>query len=118
MDKSASSDIERLKQASEAIDLILRFAAGKAEIDFLHDPMRSSSVLYQFIVIGEAIRNMDPELLDKYPYPWHLPRSFRNYIVHEYFGINLRQVYKTVTDLLPELKKLIDHMIENEELYL
>ena len=54
------------------------------------------------------------EQIIKYPYPWHLPRSFRNYIAHEYFGINLSQVYKTVTDLLPDFKILIDRMFEME----
>ena len=55
------------------------------------------------------------ELLRKYPYPWHLPRSFRNYIAHEYFGINLKQVFKTITELLPEFKRMIDQIIESEE---
>jgi len=57
---------------------------------------------------------VDPELLGKYPYPWHLPRSFRNFAAHEYFGLNLKRVYKTITDLLPEFKILIDRMINKE----
>jgi uncharacterized protein with HEPN domain len=112
MDKPGSFDIERLTHISDAIDLILKFIDGKSETDFLNDQMLSSSVLYQFIIIGEAIRNVDPGLLSKYQYPWHLPKSFRNYIAHKYFGINLKQVYKTITDLLPEFKILIDRMIE------
>jgi uncharacterized protein with HEPN domain len=108
------SGIERLQDISDAIDLILKFCHGKSEIDFIEDKMLSSSVLYQFIIIGEAIRNVDPVLLGKYEYPWHLPRSFRNYAAHEYFEINLKQVYKTITDLLPEFKILIDRMIEEE----
>jgi uncharacterized protein with HEPN domain len=114
MDKYGLSDIERLQHISDAADLILTFCKGKNETDFSKDRMLSSSVLYQFIIIGEAIRYVDPELLGKYPYPWHLPRSFRNFTAHEYFGINLKQVYKTITDLLPEFKTLIDQMIVNE----
>jgi uncharacterized protein with HEPN domain len=114
MDKYGLSGIERLQDISDAIDLILEFCKGKSEDDFVEDKMLSSSVLYQFIIIGEAIRNMDPVLLGKYQYPWHLPRSFRNYAAHEYFEINLKLVYKTITNLLPEFKTLIDQMIENE----
>jgi uncharacterized protein with HEPN domain len=114
MDKSGPADLDRLRHISEAIDQILTFCKGRSEADFLNDSMLSSSVLYQFIVIGEAIRNVNPEMLEKYPYPWHLPRSFRNYVVHEYFGINLKQVYRTVTDLLPGFRTIIDHMIEND----
>jgi uncharacterized protein with HEPN domain len=114
MDKDELSDIERLRHISNAADLILTFCEGKSEADFLDDQMLSSSVLYQFIIIGETIRYVSPELLGKYRYPWHLPRSFRNYVAHEYFGINLIQVYKTITGLLPGFKVLIDQMIEKE----
>lgn len=115
MAKHGLSDIERLEHISEAVGLIREFCKGKEESDFLDDPMLSSSVLYQFLVIGEAIRYIDPELLGKYPYPWHLPRSFRNYIAHEYFGINLKQVFKTIIELLPEFKRMIDQIIESEK---
>jgi uncharacterized protein with HEPN domain len=114
MDKYGLHDIERLRHISEAVDLILSFCEGKNETDFLSDQMLNSSVLYQFIIIGEAISRIDPEILKKYQYPWHLPKSFRNYIAHKYFGINLKQVFKTITVLLPEFKILIDRMIEEE----
>lgn len=114
MDKYGVSDTERLKHISEAVDLILAFCEGKSESDFLDDQMLSSSILYQFIIIGEAIRYVDQNLLEKYRYPWHLPRSFRNYVTHEYFGINLKQVYGTIKELLPDFKVLIDEMIEKE----
>jgi uncharacterized protein with HEPN domain len=114
MGKDGLSELERLRHISDAVDLILTFCEGKSEADFLDNQMLSSSVLYQFIIIGEAIRFVDPELLAKYPYPWHLPKFFRNYAAHEYFGINLKQVYKTITDLLPEFKTLINQMIVKE----
>ncbi len=114
MDRHGISDIERLQHISDAVGLILVFCKGKSEADFSEDRMLASSVLYQFIIIGEAIRYIDAELLGKYQYPWHLPRSFRNYAAHEYFGINLKQVYKTIKQLLPEFKKVIDEMIEKE----
>ena len=114
MDKYGLSDIERLKHISDAAGLIFYFCEGKKESDFITDKMLNSSVLYQFIIIGEAIRSVDPDLLARYHYPWHLPRSFRNYLAHEYFGINLKQVFKTITDLLPEFKRIIDQIIEDE----
>jgi uncharacterized protein with HEPN domain len=115
MDEYGFSSIERLGHISEAIGRIIQFCEGRGESDFLGDQMLSSSVLYQFLIIGEAIQYVDRDILKKNPYSWHLPRSFRNYIAHEYFGINLRQVYKTVTDLLPDFKILIDRMIELEK---
>jgi len=112
MVKYGLSDVERLRHISEAVDAILSFCEGKTEMDFLRDNMLNSSVLYQFIIIGEAIRHVNPDLLEKYDYPWHLPRSFRNYVAHEYFGVNLKQVYKTIIDLLPDFKLLVDRIIQ------
>ncbi len=115
MDEPGLSSVERLQNISKAVKQVRRFCDGKTESDFLADDMLSSSVLYQFLIIGEAIQFVDHEILKKYPYPWHLPRSFRNYIAHEYFGINLRQIFKTVEVLLPEFETLIDKMIEQEK---
>ncbi len=114
MDKYGLTSLERLQHISEAIEKIILFCKGKNERNFLTDPMLNSSILYQFIIIGEAIQYVDQDILKTYPYQWHLPRSFRNYIAHEYFGINLSQVYKTITELLPDFKILIDHIIEKE----
>jgi uncharacterized protein with HEPN domain len=109
------ANIERLRHISSAAGLILEFMAGKSPQDFMADQMLSSSVLYQFLIIGEATRFLDPKILEAYDYPWHLPRSFRNYIAHEYFEINLNQVYNTVRDILPVFKVLIDRMIGDIE---
>ncbi len=113
MGKDGFTSLERLKHVSLAVDHILQYCKGKSETDFLADHLLSSAVLYQFLVIGEAIQFIDNDILNEYPYPWHLPRSFRNYIAHEYFGINLKQVYKTATIILPEFKLLVDTMIAN-----
>ncbi len=114
MDDPGLTSIERLKHIEEAISKIEKFCQDIDEQNFLEDEQVNSSVLYQFIVIGEAVRFVNPEILKKYPYAWHLPRSFRNYVAHEYFGINLKQVYKTVKDTLPEFKGVIQNIIESE----
>jgi uncharacterized protein with HEPN domain len=115
MDEYGLSSIDRLEHISKAGHKILKFCEGKNESDFLLDDMLQSSVIYQFLIIGEAIQFVEQEILKKNNYPWHLPRSFRNYIAHEYFGINLRRVYKTITDMLPGFITLIDDMIRNEK---
>lgn len=114
MDKYGFTSVERLRHIKDAIEKIETYCKGIEEERFMEDDLINGSVLYQFIIIGEAIQYVDYEMLERYPYTWHLPRSFRNYIAHEYFGINLKQVYKTVKDILPELKSLIEMMITKE----
>ena len=70
--------------------------------------------MFQFAIIGEAIVHIDQELLSKYPYAWHHVRSFRNFIVHEYHAIENWIIWETVKNDLPELKLVIDKILDDE----
>ena len=112
MDKNIPTSGDRVKHISEACKRIMEFCKDINEQEFIKDEMLNSAVLFQFLIIGEAIRHVDTDILKKYPYQWHLPRSFRNYAAHEYFGINLSQVYKTAKELVPDFKTLIDIILK------
>ncbi len=104
---------ERLVHIRSAILHIKSFVKDKSLDDFLSDVIRQNAVLYKFIIIGEAIDHVDNSILNKYPYPWYIPRSFRNFIAHEYHKINLESVYNAANDL-DELLKTIDMIISKE----
>ena len=75
-----------------------------------------SAVQFQFLVIGEAVRHIDDMILDKYDYPWHIPRSFRNFIIHAYHGIKLERIYYATQDLdalESTMKKIRDNEFRN-----
>jgi uncharacterized protein with HEPN domain len=95
---------ERVEHILEAIRLIKEFVAGIDEVTFLSDIKVQSAVKYQFLIIGEALRNVDDDVLAKYNYPWHIPRSFRNFIIHVYHGIKMERIYYATQDL-EELEK-------------
>ena len=102
----------RLEHIQEAIEHIKKYTAALTEDDFLSNKMLQDAVLHQFSIIGEAIMYVDDDILEQYDYPWFAVRSFRNYIVHEYFGINLAKVWNTIVYNLPELEKVIILIIQ------
>lgn len=104
---------ERIEHILEAIRLIKSFVAEVDENAFLHDAKIQSAVQYQFLIIGEAIRHVDDSVLAKYQYPWHIPRSFRNFIIHVYHGIKMERVYYAALDL-DELEKQLKAILDNE----
>lgn len=104
---------ERFEHILTAIDRIKEFVANIDEKTFLTDIQIQSAVQFQFLIIGEAIRSVDHDILEKYPYPWHIPRSFRNYIIHEYHGIKMERVYYAIQDL-DELKKQITSILTTQ----
>lgn len=105
---------ERLHHIKHAIQRIGTHTAGLEEASFVKNEVVIDAVLFQFSIIGEAVGYINKDLLTRYPYPWHLVRAFRNYIAHEYFGINLKLVWQTVKQDLPVISTLVNQMIKNE----
>lgn len=104
---------ERLEHIKSAILHIKSFVHQISLSEFMSDLIRQDAVLYQFIIIGEAIRHVDSSILNRYSYPRHVPRSFRNFIAHEYHKIRLESVYNAATDL-DELLKTINQILSKE----
>ena len=105
---------ERLHHIKHAIQRIGTYTVDFEEDSFMNNEVVTDAVLFQFSIVGEAVGYISKDLLAKYPYPCHLVKAFRNYIAHEYFGINLKLVWQTVKQDLPVISSLIDQMIKNE----
>ena len=104
---------ERIEDVIEAISSIRKFIGSVSQDDFLKDIKLQSAVLFQFLIIGEAINKVDRSILDKYTFPWHIPISFRNFIIHGYHGIKLERVFLAVQNL-DELDRVMKLILKNE----
>jgi uncharacterized protein with HEPN domain len=111
MDKIALK--ERIIHIHKAILLIEQFVDNVSEPLFLEDIKLQSAVQYQFLIIGEALKYIDISILERYPYPWHIPRSFRNFIIHEYHGVKIERIFYAANDLLL-LKSKIEMILKQE----
>ena len=105
---------KRLQHIEKAIDTIKRYTESENVETFCEKSLIHDAVLFQFSVIGEAINHIEYEILEKYDYPWHKVRSFRNLIAHEYFNIKLSSVWQTIHADLPGLNDTIHSIIKNE----
>lgn len=104
---------ERLRDIRDAIADIrqhLENADGSAaarESRLLHD-----ALLFQFVVIGEAVKHLAPETRDSAPeIPWTDIAGLRDLIAHEYFRIDMQRVLEIVERDLPPLAQTIDRML-------
>ena len=83
--------------------------------DFEKDTTLVKAVLYNFIIIGEATRNIPTEIKSRYPQiPWRLMSDMRNVVAHEYFQIDTTRVWATVFTDLPSLIPQLENLLEQE----
>ena len=87
--------------------------------DFQRDDKTIDAVIRNLIIIGEAARHIPDEVSSKYPnIPWRIMGDMRNFAVHEYWGVEMRTIWKTIREdlppLLPELNQVVDS--EKDEL--
>lgn len=104
----------RLLHILEACRAISHYIEGLKREDFINDPKTRDAIIYQLIIIGEAVIRTDHDLLEKYDYPWFKIRAFRNYATHEYFNIETWTVWDVAYIHIPELGKVIEGIIANE----
>ncbi len=66
-----------------------------------------------FEIIGEAVQKLSPEFKARYPtIPWNKIVAMRNKMIHEYFGLKLDVIWKTIQDDLPILKKELEQVLK------
>ena len=73
----------------------------------------ADALLFQFVVIGEAVKNLSSELRDGEPeIPWRDIAGLRDLITHEYFRIDLERVVAVVERDLDPLDVAIRRLLE------
>jgi uncharacterized protein with HEPN domain len=110
---------DRLTDIVQATETIQRRAAGLDVAALAHSEIVRDAVLFQFAVIGEAVRHLPPEIQALAPeIPWAEITATRHYIVHGYWQINYQAMVNTIERDLTLLKiaaaRLID-VIENSD---
>jgi len=81
---------------------------------FDKDTAIQDALIKQIEIIGEATRKISEGFKKDYPgVPWKKMVGMRDKLVHDYMGVDLEAVWKTAVEDIPELKKLIEKVLEN-----
>jgi uncharacterized protein with HEPN domain len=98
----------RVNDILESIDKIERYTQDMDFSGWLEDEKSVDAVIRNIEVIGEASSHLPDEVLQRYKdIPWRLMKGIRNILAHEYFGVDLEIIWKTVKEDLPAIKKLL-----------
>lgn len=99
-----------------AITTIFEFTDGYSFERFESDLKTRQAVERNFEIIGEAVSRLPQEYRNGHPHiEWRIIKDFRNFIIHDYFGVNHQIIWNTIQFRLPELLFLINELKQKEE---
>lgn len=104
-----------LLDIAKAARAVLTFMQGLQKEQFLEDFKTQSAVLYQLIVIGEAVKRLSFELRQQHPeIPWAPMAGMRDHLIHGYDVVDWDEVWRTATRDVPNLLNQMETFLPKE----
>lgn len=111
--KTALGNRVRLLHILNAIEHIEDFIRDKTKQSLYDDVMFRSAVERQLEIIGEAANRLSADVkAERNDVEWQNIVGFRNFIIHEYFGVDLELVWDIVANKLEPLKEAVVDLID------
>jgi uncharacterized protein with HEPN domain len=105
--------VDYLKDILDSIEKAEQFAEGMDFMSFSTDTKTLFAVIRALEIIGEASKKIpEPVKLRNPELPWREIAGIRDILIHEYFGLNTKVIWKTLTEDLPKVKPYFILMLE------
>jgi len=98
----------------DAIEKSESFVKGIKFEAFEKDAKTMFAVIRAFEIMGEAVKKIPSSVRQKNKkIPWKEIAGMRDKLVHEYFGVKPRVVWKTIKEDLPKVKPYFQAMLKD-----
>jgi uncharacterized protein with HEPN domain len=109
------NDLVRLRHMLDACREALSFVRNRKQGDLATDRMLLLSPVKEIEIVGEAAAQVSDACRRDLPeIPWEDITGMRNRLVHAYFDIDARIVWRTVLDDLPRLLLTLEKAVSEE----
>jgi len=103
-----------LQHIFNSITLIEEYAKGVSEETFRADIGLQDKLVHRVGIIGEAAKNISDDFRVQHPQiPWRKITGTRDYLIHEYFRIDLNLLWEIVQKEIPDLKEKISVLLKD-----
>ena len=112
--KAKRSAVQYLEDIRDAMQEAENFVRGLTFEQFAADKRTNYAVVRALEIIGEAAKHVPPTIRKRYAeLPWREMAGTRDKITHEYFGVDLAIVWKTVKKEIPRTRPLVEQALRD-----
>lgn len=103
----------RVEDMLAGLDRIARYVEGLDEAAFRADELRRDAVLHNLMRVGETVNYLPEQVRFLHPdVPWAELRQVRHLIAHDYFGVDVGLLWRTVTVELPTVRAALRGVLD------
>lgn len=109
----AHVDIVYIRHILDALKRIAEYIEGIDESEFYRNNLLQDGVIRQLEIIGEAAKQISQDTRTENKHiPWKDIAGMRDKLIHEYFGVDVEQVWLTAKQDAPVLRFEIAGILE------
>lgn len=101
----SEKDRNNLLNIMESIEKILIYLTNIDTLEKFNEDVKTvDAVLMNLIVVGESVSKMSNDFKEIYnEIDWKNIKGFRNIAVHDYFGVDIEEVWQILKNHIPRL---------------
>jgi uncharacterized protein with HEPN domain len=106
-----TADANYLKHILQAIQRIEEYTSVGRERFFRENHWQDATIR-QLEIVGEAVKRLSPEVRSQSPATsWKDIAGMRDFLIHDYFGVDLETVWETSQRDIPELRSIVERLL-------
>ncbi len=101
----------------ECIAAVEEYTKDLSEEEFETNQLVIDAVFRNLVIVGDAARHVPREIQERHPeIPWAEIRGARNIMIHEYHGVDLGIIWRSVQERLPTMVPMLKDILAQEAL--
>ena len=110
-------DIRILQLIKEHCSSIEEVVSNLTEEEFLKDKVKSNSVCFDILQIGELTKSFTDTFLSKYDgMPWKDIKGMRDWVAHGYHNIEITRIWQTAKKDIPSLCNYCESVLKENKI--
>jgi uncharacterized protein with HEPN domain len=106
-------DLAYIEHILDCIRKINEFSKGLSFKEFKSSELIQDAIIRNIEIIGEASKKISSDTKQTYyKIPWKEIAGMRDKLIHDYLGVDVTVVWKTLKEDIPTLERLINEIVK------